>query len=337
MPRKAFAKVRPAVMKGERNIHMQERQGDQRRRAELSIQKKYRKPIWNKFVGGLRDYGMLRDGDCVAVCISGGKDSMLLAKCMQLLQRFSPTRFELVNLVMDPGYSPENRARIEENAALLGLPVTIVENRLFEAAASAEKSPCYLCARMRRGCLYKHARALGCNKIALGHHFDDVIETVLMSMLYGAEMKTMMPKIHSTNFPGMELIRPLYLVREADIIAWARYNDLEFLRCACRLTEGTANGTMDSKRQEMKELIRALEQTNPSAGQNIFHSFHNVNLGTLVGYRGDGGVHPFLEEYDRPGSPYWLTARTCDQHDPDLRSARPGPAVSTARAEAERE
>ena len=287
---------------------MEERQ----RRAELSIQKKYRKTIWNKFVGGLRDYAMLADGDRVAVCISGGKDSMLLAKCMQLLQRFSPTRFELVYLVMDPGYSPENRARIEANAAVLGLPVTVVENRLFEAAAAAQKSPCYLCARMRRGCLYKHAQALGCNKIALGHHFDDVIETVLMSMLYGAEMKTMMPKLHSTNFPGMELIRPLYLVREADIISWARFNGLEFLRCACRLTEGAANGTLDSKRQEMKELMRTLERTNPSAEQNIFHSFHNVNLGTLVGYRGDGRLHPFLEEYARPGSPYWLSGSAAD-------------------------
>ena len=168
---------------------------------------------------------------------------------------------------------------------------------------------------MRRGCLYKHAQALGCNKIALGHHFDDVIETVLMSMLYGAEMKTMMPKLHSTNFPGMELIRPLYLVREADIIAWARYNNLEFLRCACRLTEGTANGTLDSKRQEMKELIRTLEKTNPSAGQNIFHSFHNVNLGTLVGYRGDGTVHHFLDEYEKKGSPYWLSAGSAKADD----------------------
>ena len=280
---------------------------ERRRKAELSIQKKFRKEIWAPFVRGLKEYDMLQEGDRVAVCISGGKDSMLLAKCMQLLQRFTDRPFELVYLVMDPGYSPENRAQIEQNAALLGLPITVVENRLFEAAASAGKSPCYLCARMRRGCLYRSAQELGCNKIALGHHFDDVIETVLMSMLYGGEMKTMMPKVHSTHFAGMELIRPLYRVREQAVIGWARYNGLSFLRCACRLTEGTATGQLDSKRQEMKELIRALERRSPSVGANIFHSFHNVNLGTLVGYRGDGVSHPFTEEYNRPGSPYWLS------------------------------
>ena len=252
----------------------------------MSIQKKFRKEIWAPFVRGLKEYDMLREGDRVAVCISGGKDSMLLAKCMQLLQRFTDRPL---------------------NAALLGLPITVVENRLFEAAASAGKSPCYLCARMRRGCLYRSAQELGCNKIALGHHFDDVIETVLMSMLYGGEMKTMMPKVHSAHFAGMELIRPLYRVREQAVIGWARCNGLSFLRCACRLTEGTATGQLDSKRQEMKELIRALERRSSSVGANIFHSFHNVNLGTLVGYRGDGVPHPFTEEYARPGSPYWLS------------------------------
>ena len=278
--------------------------GERCLQAERSIQKKYRKSIWNKFVGGLKDYEMIQEGDRIAVCISGGKDSMLLAKCMQLLQRYSPTRFQLTYLVMDPGYSPENRARIEENAALLGLPVTVEETNMFQAAEAAEKSPCYLCARMRRGCLYRLAREHGCNKIALGHHLDDVVETVLLSMFYGAEMKTMMPKLHSSHFPGMELIRPLYLVKEADIVAWARYNGLEFIRCACRLTAGTAEGVLDSKRQEMKALLAELRKRNPSVDWNIFHSFHNVNLGTLVGYTTGREDFPFLAEYSRPGSPY---------------------------------
>ena len=272
------------------------------RRAELSIQKKYRKTIWTKFIGGLRDYAMLEDGDRVAVCISGGKDSMLLAKCMQLLQRFSPTRFELVNLVMDPGYSPENRARIEENAALLGLSVTVVENRLFEAAAAAEKSPCYLCARMRRGCLYKHAQALGCNKIALGHHFNDVIETTVMAMFYGAQLQAMLPKLHSSNFEGMELIRPMYCIHEDDIIRWKNAHELEFIQCACRFTENCTmcdNGGGGSKRQEVKQLLKRLKKDNPDIEKSIFNSIHSVCLDTMPGWKTKGEEHSFLENYDK--------------------------------------
>ena len=269
------------------------------RRAELSIQKKYRKTIWTKFIGGLRDYAMLEDGDRVAVCISGGKDSMLLAKCMQLLQRFSPTRFELVNLVMDPGYSPENRARIEENAALLGLSVTVVENRLFEAAAAAEKSPCYLCARMRRGCLYKHAQALGCNKIALGHNRSDVIETTLIGMLYGGQIHGMMPRIKSANFEGMELIRPMYCVSEEDILHWRDYNGLEFIACACRFTQKLAeNGQVNSARKRVKELIKELKRDNPDVEKSIFKSLHNVQLDTLIEYKTGAERHNFLEKFD---------------------------------------
>ena len=274
---------------------------------ERSIIKRFRKEIWRPFVRALNDYDMIKEGDNIAVCISGGKDSMLLAKCMQEILRHGKMEFGLKFLVMDPGYAPENRALIEENAKTLGIPIHIFQSEIFDVVVDVDDSPCYLCARMRRGYLYSNAKKLGCNKIALGHHFDDVIETILMSMLYGGEMKTMMPKVHSAHFAGMELIRPLYRVREQAVIGWARYNSLSFLRCACRLTEGTATGQLDSKRQEMKELIRALERRSPSVGANIFHSFHNVNLGTLVGYRGDGVSHPFTEEYTRPGSPYWLS------------------------------
>ena len=272
---------------------------------EQSILKTYRKRIWNPFIGALKDYAMIQEGDRIAVCISGGKDSMLLAKCMQHLQKYSPISFHVEYLVMDPGYTEENRQRILENAERLGIPIVIREKRIFEVTAGQEKSPCYLCARMRRGCLYKLAQELNCNKIALGHHMDDMIETVLMSMFYGAEVKTMMPKLHSSHYPGMELIRPLYMVKEADILAWRDYNHLGFLQCACRLTEGLSSGRVDSNRQEMKELIQQLRRRNPSVDRNIFLSIHSVNLGTIIGYRKGEETVPFLSEYNRPGSAYW--------------------------------
>ena len=246
---------------------------------EKSIIKKYRKEIWKRFIRGVNDYDLIQEGDKIAVCISGGKDSMLLAKCMQELQRHWVVKFELVFLVMDPGYNEYNRQVIEDNAKDLNIPITVFESPIFDIVADVEETPCYLCARMRRGYLYKEAQALGCNKIALGHHFDDVIETILMSMLYSGQIKTMMPKLHSTNFEGMELIRPLYLVKEEDIIAWSRYNDLRFIQCACRLTENcSVNGQGGgSKRNEMKMLIKKFRQTNPHIEMNIFKSVHDVN------------------------------------------------------------
>ena len=274
---------------------------DSREQVEKSIVKKYRRTIWLKFVGAVKEYGLIREGDRIAVCLSGGKDSMLMAKCMQQLHRYSDFPFGVEYLTMDPGYSPANRRLIEENAQTLGVPVHIFKTEIFDTVAKMEDSPCYVCARMRRGYLYKHARQLGCNKIALGHHFDDVTETVLMSMLYGSEIRTMMPKLHSAHYPGMELIRPMYLVRESDILAWKRYNGLMFLNCACRFTERCAVQAPEesvSKRQEMKLLIRQLRQVNPNVDQNIFTSVANVNLDAIVGYRKGGVRHSFLENYD---------------------------------------
>ena len=267
---------------------------------EKSIVKKYRKPIWNKFIGGIKDYQLIKQGDKIAVCISGGKDSMLLAKCMQELHKYSEVDFDLEFLVMDPGYNEYNKQVILDNAKLLNIPINVFQTRIFDIVAGVDESPCYLCARMRRGCLYKHAQELGCNKIALGHHFDDVIETILMSMLYGAEIKTMMPKLHSTNYKGMELIRPLYLVKEADIIAWKRYNELQFIQCACRFTENCMLGDNGggSKRQEMKVLLKKLRQTNSHIDMNIFRSVHNVNLDTLIGYHNETMQYNFLDDYD---------------------------------------
>ena len=272
---------------------------------ERSIIKRFRKEIWRPFVKALNEYDMIQEGDNIAVCISGGKDSMLLAKCMQEILRHGKMGFGLKFLVMDPGYRPANRQLIDENAKLLGIPVTIFESDIFETVVDAGGSPCYLCARMRRGNLYANARELGCNKIALGHHFDDVIETILMSMLYGAQVNTMMPKLHSTNFEGMELIRPLYLVKEQDILAWKEYNHLRFLQCACRFTERIARERAleeevhSSKRQEMKELIQHFRQVNPHIETNIFKSVENVNLDACIGYVKDGKRHHFLEEYDQ--------------------------------------
>ncbi len=248
---------------------------DRANEIELSICKKFKKTIWNRFIMSIKEYKLIEEGDKIAVCISGGKDSMLMAKCIQRLQRYSDVPFEAEYLVMDPGYNPRNRLKIEENARLLGVPIKIFESTIFDAVADIQDSPCYLCARMRRGYLYSHAKALGCNKIALGHHFDDVIETILMGMLYGAQTQTMMPKLHSSNFEGMELIRPLYMVKEADILAWQQYNELEFIQCACRFTENYTdyeNGGSNSKRQEMKKLIAHFRTINPNFDINIFRS-----------------------------------------------------------------
>lgn len=276
------------------------RQLEKKQEIERSIIKKYRKAIWNSFVGAVKEYELIKENDCIAVCISGGKDSMLLAKCMELLRRHSEVNFDLKFIVMDPGYTDANRSLIEYNLKTLGIEAEIFESDIFDVAYSAGGSPCYLCARMRRGALYAKAKSLGCNKIALGHHFDDVIETLLMSMLYSSEIKTMLPKLHSTNFDGMELIRPLYKVKERDVIAWANYNDLHFLRCACKFTADSAEDEMLSKRNEMKELVKTLRKTNPDADDNIFRSLHNVNMATIPGWRDSdsGEKHSFIEQYD---------------------------------------
>lgn len=272
---------------------------------ERSIITKYRKPLWKKFINGVNDYKLIEEGDKIAVCISGGKDSMLLAKLMQEVQRHGKIHFDLEFLVMDPGYNEINRLTIVNNAKLLNIPITIFDTQIFDIVASVDESPCYLCARMRRGYLYKQAQALGCNKIALGHHFDDVIETILMGMLYGGQIQTMMPKLHSTNHPGMQLIRPMYLVKEADILAWKHYNDLEFIQCACRFTENCTlcdNGGGGSKRQEMKALIKKFRQTNSSIDSNIFRSVHDVNLKTIIGYHDEQNEYNFLDDYDQKGA-----------------------------------
>ena len=268
---------------------------------ERSIIKKFRKPIWRRFTKAIREYELVQDGDKIAVCISGGKDSMLMAKLFQELSRHGKKNFEVVFLVMNPGYNEINYQTIKDNAKILNVPITVFESDIFNIVASEEQSPCYLCARMRRGYLYSKAKELGCNKIALGHHYDDVIETILMGMLYGAQVQTMMPKLHSTNFEGMELIRPLYLIREADIIHWANYNDLHFIQCACRFTEHCAScgGTeKGSKRAEIKELIHELAKKDPVIEYNIFRSVENVNLNTVIGYKQDGVRHNFLDTYD---------------------------------------
>ena len=282
------------------SMKQEEEQQDVYLDIEQSIRKKFKKSIWCKFTKAVREYELVKEGDKIAVCISGGKDSMLMAKLFQELQRHNRFPFEVTFLVMDPGYSKENRQIIENNAKKLHIPLTIFESDIFEAVLHVEKSPCYLCARMRRGHLYAKAKELGCNKIALGHHYDDVIETILMGMLYGAQVQTMMPKLHSTNFEGMELIRPLYLVREDDIKKWRDYNDLHFLQCACKFTETCSieGGDSSSKRMEIKHLIRDLKKTNPFVEGNIFKSVENVNLSTVIAYKQDGVKHHFLESYD---------------------------------------
>ena len=271
---------------------------------EQSLRKKFKKTIWSKFTKAINQYELVKEGDRIAVCISGGKDSMLMAKLFQELKRHNKFDFEVKFLVMDPGYNELNRRIIEKNAKKLRVPITVFESDIFESVFQVEKSPCYLCARMRRGYLYRFAKELGCNKIALGHHYDDVIETILMGMLYGAQVQTMMPKLHSTNFEGMELIRPLYLVREEQIKAWRDYNGLHFIQCACKFTDTctSCNNENRSKRVEIKELIQTLKQTNPFVEGNIFKSVENVNLDTVVAYKSHGQKHHFLDTYDEKGN-----------------------------------
>ena len=268
---------------------------------ELSIRKKFKKKIWSKFTKAVREYELVKEGDRIAVCISGGKDSMLMAKLFQELKRHNKFNFEVKFLVMDPGYSPENRKVIEENARKMKIPIQIFESNIFESVFELEKSTRYICARMRRGYLYNFAQQMGCNKIALGHHYDDVIETILMGMLYSAQVQTMMPKLHSTNFEGMELIRPMYLIREDDIKAWRDYNDLHFIQCACKFTDTCTtcnNEENQSKRMEIKKLIAELKKTNPFVEGNIFKSVENVNLSTIIAYKQNGQVLHFLDTYN---------------------------------------
>lgn len=281
---------------------LREDQGLQERTSEIeqSIIKKFRKPIWRKFTKAINEYELIQEGDKIAVCISGGKDSMLMAKLLQELKKHGKIQFDLVFLVMNPGYNQDNWKIIQDNAKLLGIPLTVFENDIFDIVAGIEKNPCYLCARMRRGYLYSRAKSLGCNKIALGHHFDDVIETILMGMLYSGKVETMMPKLHSRNFEGMELIRPMYMIKEADIKAWRDYNKLHFIQCACRFTENCAScgGGRGSKRDEMKELIGKFRQISDVIEGNIFKSVQNINLRTVIGYHKDGEKYHFLDDYD---------------------------------------
>ena len=279
---------------------------DKQKEVETSIRKTFHKCIFSPFAKAINEYELLKPGDKVAVCISGGKDSMLMAKLFQEIKRHNKFDFELVFLVMDPGYSEVNRLVIEKNARMLGVPITIFETQIFDAVYDVKQSPCYLCARMRRGYLYSKAKELGCNKIALGHHYDDVIETILMSMLYGGQIQTMMPKLHSNNFKGMEVIRPLYLIHEDDIKAWAKHNNLYFIQCACKFTQACANETCltqsKSKRLEMKNLIKELKKVNPFVEQNIFKSVENVSLKTVIAYKDDHARHHFLDTYDEEGN-----------------------------------
>ena len=267
---------------------------------ERSINKKFHKSLWSRFTTAIQEYQLVEENDKIAVCISGGKDSMLMAKLFQELKRHNKFPFEVVYLVMDPGYSPKNREIIEKNSKLLNVPITVFESNIFESVFHIDKSPCYICARMRRGYLYSKAKELGCNKIALGHHYDDVIETILMGMLYGGQVQTMMPKLHSTNFEGMELIRPMYLIREDDIKSWRDYNDLHFIQCACKFTETCTSCNPDnaSKRLEIKNMIRQMKQINPQVESNIFKSVQNVNLDTVIGYKQGGVKHSFLDSYN---------------------------------------
>jgi tRNA(Ile)-lysidine synthase TilS/MesJ len=264
---------------------------------EETIAGKFGKQIWSRFNKSISTYELIQPGDKIAVCISGGKDSMLMSLCIKRFQRFSKIPFEVEFLVMDPGYAPENRQKIESNLSLLGIEAKILDTNIFTSIEKENSNPCFLCARLRRGWLYKSAQELGCNKIALGHHFDDVVETILMGMLYGSQMQTMLPKLHSENYAGMQLIRPLYLVREKDIISWAEYNGLEFIRCACRMTENLSNETKVSKRQEIKDLLKDLRTVNPAVDMNIFRSAENVNLRKLISYHSGSEYHHFLDDY----------------------------------------
>ena len=270
-------------------------------RVESSLLKEFRKPIWRPFMNAVRAYELIKPGDKIAVCISGGKDSMLMAKLMQILQRHSEVPFEAEYLIMDPGYNEINRRKVESNAKLLDIPYTLFESDIFEIANSQEKNPCFLCAKMRRGCLYGKARELGCNKIALGHHFNDVIETTVMGMLWGGQLQGMMPKLHSKNFPGMELIRPLYRVHEEDIIAWKNAHELSFIQCACRFTENCTlcdNGGGGSKRQEVKQLLKCMNRDGGKVEKNVFNAIHMLQFDTFPGWKSNGVEHSFLETYD---------------------------------------
>ena len=269
---------------------------------ERSIIKKYRKDIWSKFVKAVIEYDLVKENDKIMVCISGGKDSFLLAKCMEELQKHGKFPFEVCYVCMNPGYNEANLNLIKENAKTMNIDLEIFESDIFDIVSTVEKRPCYLCARMRRGCLYKRAQELGCNKIALGHHFDDVIETTLLSMFYGAEVKTMMPKLHSENFEGLELIRPLHMVKEADIIAWAKTNNLKFLNCACRFTEKSAKNEEESKRLLMKNLVKKMRKDNPNIDYNIYKALDNVNLNCVIGTKTDGEYESFLANYDNKSS-----------------------------------
>jgi len=266
---------------------------------ERTIITKYRKDIWNKFTKGITEYDMIQDGDKIAVCISGGKDSMLMAKCFQELKRHGKNNFDLEFLVMNPGYNELNKQKIISNAEILNIPITMFKTDIFDRVENIDDHPCYLCARMRRGHLYEKAKELGCNKIALGHHFNDVIETILMGMFYGAQVQTMMPKVYSTSHPGMQLIRPLYFVREEDIIRWANRNDLDFIKCACKVTAKSANDCENSKREEMKNLIKKLKENYENIDVNIFNSVKNVNLDTIISYRKKDDYHHFLDDYNK--------------------------------------
>jgi len=273
---------------------------EKRARIEQSIIKKFRKPIWRAFTRALNTYDLIQEGDKIAVCISGGKDSMLMAKLFQELKKHGKFQFETVFLVMNPGYNADNWKIIQDNAKLLGIPLTVFESDIFDTVATIEQNPCYLCARMRRGHLYAQAKALGCNKIALGHHFDDVIETILMGMLYSGKIETMMPKLHSQNFEGMELIRPMYLIKEDAVKAWRDYNGLQFIQCACRFTENcvSCGGGRGSKRDEMKKLIAHFRKESDVIEKNIFKSVHNINLKTVIGYHKDDWTYNFLDDYN---------------------------------------
>ncbi|MBQ8554278.1 MAG: tRNA 2-thiocytidine biosynthesis protein TtcA [Clostridia bacterium] len=282
-------------------------------RIERSILTDFRKTLWKPFIAAIKRYEMIKAGDKIAVCISGGKDSMLLAKLVQELHRHSPVPFEAEFIVMDPGYNPANRQKIIDNAALLEIPIRIFDSDIFEAATNAERNPCYLCARMRRGFLYDRAQELGCNKIALGHHFNDVIETTMLGMFYGSQLQGMLPKLHSQNFEGMELIRPMYMIHEDAIIGWCRANDLTFIQCACRFVEArdhSRDGVGDSKRQEIKVLLRNLRETNPDIEKSIFNSIHTVTLDTMPGWKIHGKEYSYLDDYDQwPNTFAGLTKR----------------------------
>ena len=281
----------------------EEQLAERTREIERSIIKKFRKSVWRPFTKALNEYQLVQEGDKIAVCISGGKDSMLMAKLFQELKRHGKVNFEVVFLVMNPGYNEDNWNIILNNAKLLGIPLTVFESDIFDTVATIDKNPCYLCARMRRGYLYSKAKELGCNKIALGHHFDDVIETILMGMLYSAKIETMMPKLHSQNFEGMELIRPMYMIKEEGIKAWRDYNKLQFIQCACRFTENcsTCGGGRKSKRDEMKELVEQFRNISSVIDTNIFNSIHNINLNTVIGYHKDDMKYNFLDDYDTKG------------------------------------